>query len=73
MTVDLICHDLGTTTDLLPDKFGGIGGGGMRQLAFSGRMEFPKKSMKCFFLESVFQVFQENAYTEDHLLYMMLS
>jgi hypothetical protein len=46
---DLICHDLGTTTDLLPDKFGGISGGGMWQLAFSGTNGIPEKIDEMFF------------------------
>ncbi len=46
---DLICHDLGTTIDLLPDKFGGISGGGMWQIAFSGMNGIPEKIDEMFF------------------------
>lgn len=48
-SADLICHDLGTTTDLLPDKFGGISGGGMWQVAFSGMDGIPEKIDEMFF------------------------
>lgn len=46
---DLICHDLGTTTDLLPDKFGGISGAGMWQIAYSGTNGIPEKIEEMFF------------------------
>lgn len=46
---DLICHDLGTTSDLLSDKFDDISGGGMWQLAFSGMNGIPEKIDEMFF------------------------
>lgn len=48
-SADLICHDLGPTTDLLPDKFGGISGGGMWQISFCGKDGVPEEIDEMFF------------------------
>lgn len=47
-SADLSCHDLGPTADLIPSQFGGISGGGMWQVSFSGS-EVPEAIDEMFF------------------------
>ncbi len=48
-TADIGCHNLGPTEDKLPSSFGGLSGGGMWQVSFSGNDGSPEKIHEMFF------------------------